>query len=72
MNAVETKQGVFEDFPARDASPMGSCTVELFIDAGPMMAAYVARCDAADADLIAERRGGEAVELSDALASLNL
>lgn len=72
MIGLENKQTVFKDFPARQATPVGGSTLEIFIDFAPIMAAFEARCDAADAELIAERRGGETVELSDALASLGL
>jgi len=72
MIAHENKQTVFEDFPAREATPIGGSTFSIFIDFGPIMAAFEARYDAPDGDLIEARRGGETIELSDALASLGL
>jgi hypothetical protein len=72
MNALENKQTVFQDFPVREAEAIGGSTLEIFIDFAPIMAAFEARCDAADAELIAARRGGETVELSEALSSLGL
>ena len=72
MKRLENKQTVFQDFPPREATPVGGSTLTVFIDFAPVMAAFEARCDAADAELIADRRDGETVALSDALASLGL